>query len=135
MKTEYQIIDGKPHFGIFFGISIIADADAFVSPLEENPILNLYRKRLQKQANLILQIDPTLLMRDYTEILRSPYDTTDCLCLNGSVSGKFMIWGRAYKVMRLLILGVNRYKKRRRNGKWKRVRIDKRRRITNGTRS
>lgn len=129
MKHEYQIIDGKPHFGIFFGSYIIIDL------LKDNNDILIYKEKLQKNIDAILSNDPSFQARHIDYILRPPYVVTDCFTFNQSVSVKFMIWGRAYKVMRLSINPIKRYKKRRRNGKLKRARIDKRRRMTNGTRS
>jgi len=118
---EYEIINGKPHFGEFFGICVMIQTDAFFGNEEENPILYIAKQKLESLA--FDKLPDYFEKRHVTFIVRSPYYSTP-LHQNGSVCIKFMLWGRAFHIKKLLKKAVTRYKKKRVNGRRKTVRID-----------
>ncbi len=123
MKEDYTIINGKPYFGIWFGKALIVnDLNAWVGNPDENPILQQYIDSLKRWqiGNFCNELE----IRKECVVFRPPY-ISNSLNLNGTIAIKFIIWGRAFKVMKLLKKGIKRYAKKMVNGKRKYVKINK----------
>lgn len=118
-KYEYEIINGKPHFGQWFGRYISIPNDAFVGDPDKNILLKECKEKIEQ---VIIPID--LEVRHKQFIVRPP----SAFCMGfpyGTLAIKFMLWGRAFKVQKLCKKGVKRYKKVHVNGRLKRRRIDR----------
>jgi len=130
VKNEYEIIDGKPHLGLWYGqwVASNIDLDENHKPLEDNPILTTAKSFLMESLANQEKINPGLKARHVEWIIRPPTDPHHLygpLALVSTVGLKWMIWGRAYKVMRLTSKKIKRYRKKLINGHRKYVRIDK----------
>ena len=123
-ERDYEIINGKPHLGAFFGSSAIVNGDFFVDELEGDSLVSEVKEKLYKNMSYIKSKEDTFETRYVQWIIRPPikYST---LRINGTIAVKFMIWGRAFKVKKLLKKGIKRYRKKWINGKRKISRIDK----------
>lgn len=122
IRTEYQLIDGKPHLGHYFGCHNTVISDAFCGDLDKNPITIEVKKSLRFTAERKLPTDCEI--RNDSFILRPPYFSGP-IDSYGSIAYKFMIWGRAFKIKKLLKKAIPRYQKKLVNGKRKLVRVDK----------
>lgn len=118
---DYEIINGKPHLGLFFGSFVVIHGDAWAGNPEHNPIFSTAKERLSVNLKCI----PSDLESRYIQLISRPPLACDPLSMHGTLGLKYMIWGRAFKVMRLVKKGVKRYKKVYICGKRKRVRIDR----------
>ena len=125
MKEEYQIIDGKPHLGLWYGKCVITHFASLEEDRVKDPIIIRAKDILTESRMNQENSNPDLMCRHVKWIIR-PTDIGDPLSIRGTIGLKWMIWGRAYKVMRLLKKGGRRYKKKLINGHRKYVRIDKR---------
>jgi hypothetical protein len=123
-NNDYEIINGKPHLGIFYGSVIIINETNLNGKFEENPVFKMAKDKLNAHLMHIPASNPDLQTRHPQFIVRPPMGN-GLLSLNGSIGLKFMIWGRAFKVMKLVKKGVKRYAKKWRGGKRKFVRVDK----------
>lgn len=118
--VDREIINGKPHFGLWFGNYLICPHyDAFVEPLDKNPIHEIYVDRLN--AWRIDRFKDVLHLK--IQIITKPPSLASFLNQYGTVAIKFIAWGRAYKVMKLIAKNKPRYKKLRRGGKLKWVKL------------
>ncbi len=122
--NDYQIINGKPHLGVFFGQYLYLSEDAFYGDENMNPI-QIKAKSVLKNYSLRF-LKKNLQLRHEQYILR----LTDSALFNplsqyGSLAYKYMIWGRAFQVMSLTKKGVKRFEKKLISGKRKYVRVDK----------
>jgi hypothetical protein len=117
-KVQRTLIDGKPHFGLFFGRSIsltnLVQTDWMADPSVIYG-LEILRKFPAKD-------DCSLEIRDEQIIFRPGFSSYDPLSLVSFLSIKFLIWGRAYKIMRLLSKRTKRTKKIWLSGRRKRIR-------------
>ena len=114
---EREVRDGKPFGGTWIGRSLFINLKVSEN-FKEDPIYQEALNRLRFEASQDLEY------RNEQVFFRPPY--TNCpLRLNASVGLKCIVWGRAYKVMRLFKKGVKRTKKILCNGRRKRIRIDK----------
>lgn len=101
---QREVINGKPHFGLFFGLSVILQDEVLMKDA-----LDLLKKdRAEKFKGFQIRSDEM--------IYRTPFHI-----FNGSIALKFIAWGRAYKVMKLLSKGNKRSKKVYVSGRRKRV--------------
>lgn len=118
IQEEKQMIDGKPHFGVWIGNYIWINGDAFVGDPNKNPMLDVAKQLLHNWLkNHYKEVE-----HRHTQIVeRPPYYSE--LSQRGTVGIKAMIWGRAYKVMRHFRKGKVRYKKTRAGGriKWRKI--------------
>ena len=124
MKVDYEIINEKPHFGLWFGKAVVINNnDAWFGKIEQNPILSFYVDNLKnwRMENFTSDIH----IKNEQVIFKPPYYSGPII-QNGTIGLKFIAWGRAYKIMKLLKKGIKRYAKKNINGKRKYVRIDKR---------
>lgn len=107
MKSKHdvydrKIIDGKPHFGIYIGKSIIINSynnkEKIISKYRET--LSTFFKEYEKDGIKVL--NETYIFRDYNDFH-----------LNATYGCKYMLWGRAYKVMKYAKKGneTKHYKK------------------------
>lgn len=117
-KCEYEIINGKPYFGQWFGRYTSIPHDALVGDLDKNPILQEYKEKMEK-----INTPFGLEVRHRQSIVRPPSGFQ--MCSYGTLAIKYMLWGRAFKMHKLCKKGVKRYKKVRMNGRLKRRRIDR----------
>lgn len=120
MEHDRETVDGKPHFGEFFGICALVSGDAFFGNEEDNLIVSIVKQKLESSA--FGKLPEHFEKRHVTFIVRPPC-YSDPFHQNGSVAIKLMIWGRAFHVKKLLKKGVKRYKKKRINGRRK-TRVD-----------
>lgn len=119
-----QLIEGKPYFGVWMGTSmllhdsVLDQKERFIDML--HVISNESLKTVLTEGCIINEsiiYRPPMhaaTMMGYSPILQ-----------NATIAKKYVLWGRAYKVMRMFKKGVKRYKKFIVNGKRKRIRIDK----------
>ena len=115
---EYEIINGKPHGGILFGRSVIINNEDIPEELDlKDPVMSWAYESLKD-----LRIENGLELRHETIVYRKPY-LYGGLYLNASLAYKFMVWGRAFKVQKMIKKGTKRTKKVRRGGKMKRVKL------------
>ena len=114
MKEQCKLINGIPHFGIWFGKSCF-----YHESLNASDILELQFK-LENSIHF-----PDLEIRNKQIIHNPPGFSCNPLNQNCTVGIKFIAWGRAFKVMRYLKKGVLRYSKKIIGGKRKFKRIDK----------
>lgn len=122
MKHDYEIIDGKPHFGIWFGEYIRMR----VEQTFDEYFMQYAKDVLNNHRNNITPHD--LKNRHEEFILKQPsshYGMNNPLNNYATLAIKFMIWGRAFKVMKLNKKNAKRYAKRRISGRQRWVRIDK----------
>lgn len=117
---QYEIINGKPYFGRWYGICRCAPDDAFIGNMTENSIHLWHVEKLKEVRKRMCGNDFEI--RNETIVSRPPYYSI--LQRLGQIGLKFILWGRAFKVARLEKKGVKRYKKKRINGRFKYVRID-----------
>ena len=112
MKVDAKIVDGKPYFGLWFGYSIIINSPPIdgESLAEDKDVQHALLLIKQKQQSTGLEI------RSNCIIYRPPY-AVDSFIQNRSVSCKYVLWGRAFKVMRLLRKGGRMKKNVWMNGK------------------
>lgn len=111
---EYQIIDGKPYGGKWFGHYILCIKDDVhgyphkkdCEELLENRFNGLFKEFEMRHKKFI-----------FKENYLSPFESFDSIAL------KALVWGRAYKVQRLSKTRRRRYKKTRVAGRMKWVRI------------
>lgn len=120
MKQDYEIIDGKPHLGLWFGKHIYLFSEMFLD--------EIYLRRSKDLLNqFVKDFTPENTKTRYEEIIVKPpleyYNNP--LGNRGTIAIKFMIWGRAWRVMKLNKKNAKRYAKRRISGRIRRVRIDK----------
>ena len=129
VQNEYEIIDGKPHLGLWYGYSIPAliDIDENQEPLKDNPSLVATKSYILESLTHQKNSNPDLTSRHVEWIFRppNPYGLFDPFAQLSTIGLKWMIWGRAYKVMRLTRKKIKRYRKKLINGHRKYVRIDK----------
>jgi hypothetical protein len=119
-KVDYSIVNGKTHFGLWFGKYLPVDKEAFVGDLEKNLILqnriylleDIYIKYVQKGFEI-----------RHDSFISKPPLASGPLSYHGTLGVKFVVWGRAFKVMKLLKKGIGQYKKKLVNGRRKYVRI------------
>lgn len=110
-RIEYEIIDGKPHLGEWFGSCIILN-----SPWNDESIQRC-QQRLESSSTLTTE---GLERRHKNFIVRPPLDSS-FFAMNGTISIKYLAWGRAFKVKKLLRKGIKSSKTVWLNGKRRRV--------------
>lgn len=116
-----QLIDGKPYFGVWMGHSIIFYE--YVFDMKDKFIDMLHHNSVQVLQNVL----PEGCLINESIIYGSPMHASTMMgyspiMQHATVAKKYLLWGRAYKVMRVLKKGVKRYKKCIVNGKRKRIR-------------
>ena len=105
---EYQLIDGKPYGGILFGESIIINEEySWIGGMLE-----------KYQSNLMDLLPKHLEIRHPSFIYRPPLS-----CILATLALKYMAWGRAFEVLRLIKKGYKAYKKAYINGRRKKIKI------------
>lgn len=118
-QVDRQLIDGKPWFGLWFGTYIRMGMDGFVGDLEKNPMF-------QTAKHLLEQVPPKLLHGEeirYSQIIAKPPHLSNPLITYGTIGIKYVFWGRAFRVMSLIAKRKPRWKKLRRGGKLKWVKL------------
>ncbi len=118
-KVDAQLIDGKPYFGLWFGSYIRISGDAFVGDLEKNPMMQMAKDHLNG-------LPPKLLNGEeirYKELIVRPPLYANPLASWGSVAVKYVIWGRAFRVMSIIAPRKPKWKKLRRGGRLKWVKL------------
>lgn len=123
-NCDYEIIQGKPHLGLYFGSAITVNSLNFPFDNEEDPQYAAVKARIIMGLNEMSYSNPDLQVRHAQWIIRPPIYSGP-LCQNGTIGLKWMMWGRAFKVMKFTKKGIKRYKKKLINGRRKWVRIDK----------
>lgn len=112
---EYEIIDGKPFGGHWYGSSHIFSR-FLTEPLPSNPIYIETRKKLRDLFPKDFEL------RNESIIYRPPY-CSSVLNQSCTLGIKFLVWGRAFKLMKLKRVGKKSYKKCFVCGRRKRIRI------------
>lgn len=112
---EWELVDGKPHGGIFFGRCTVLYHEVS-EPWYEDPII------VEAIKCLKYPIPKDLEMRHDSIIYRPPYFANP-LNQAGTLAFKCMFWGRAWKVYKLAKKGTKKYKKVIVNGRRKKVRV------------
>ena len=117
---QREIINGKPHFGLYFGtVLVVHNLDAFDGDYEKNPIFQEYLSQLKVKMNAI---PSDLEIRNDKLIVRLPHYSNP-LEISGTIALKYIIWGRAFKLMRFITKNTKpKYKKLWICGRRKRVR-------------
>lgn len=121
--NDYEIINGKPHLGLFLGNAVIVNCDARCDDLGKNPVYLQAKEALKSYICNIAMNTGAFELR-HVQWIKPPPAFSDPLLQNTTIAVKYMIWGRAFKVMKLTKKGVKRYKKTTRNNKRKWIRID-----------
>lgn len=118
-RVDEQLINGKPYFGMWFGSYIRLQGDAFVGDLEKNPMMQMAKDHLNGLPPKLLNGEE---IRYKELIVRPPYANNPLNCY-GSVGVKYVIWGRAFRVMSIIAVRAPKWKKLRRGGKLKWVKL------------
>jgi hypothetical protein len=113
VKEQREEREGKPFFGILFGRSVILGYEPSVTDIEEI------------SQKLLGPCPEGLERRNTTVIYRPAYHAGGPLILSATLGCKFIMWGRAYKVMRLLRKGKKRHRKMYINGMRKKREISR----------
>jgi hypothetical protein len=121
-KVDAQLIDGKPHFGLWFGSWVYVEADAFAGDPKKNPLMIFATDRMNGLPETLLRGEEIR----YKQVVVRPPLYANPFQSYGSIGVKYVIWGRAFRVMAHIAKGVKRYKKMYLGGKRKWVRVDKR---------
>lgn len=103
-KVELELINEKPHFGLWMGRSVILNRDVDSVNLE-CPVVKMALGMLKEHP-----YGNDIQIRHEEVIFRPSYLCND-LKLNATLGVKFVIWGRAYRVMSLLSKKTKRTKK------------------------
>ena len=120
MKVDPELINGKPYFG--FRFSSYCTIIGYLGPKEEDPV---YCMAKEKVETYIKNLDNFNLGVRHIEMFEQLPYYTDPLAYIGYMGVSYVLWGRAFKVMRLQKKGIRRYQKKRIGGRLRRVRIDK----------
>jgi|KBSMisStaDraftv2_1062788.scaffolds.fasta_scaffold235764_4 hypothetical protein len=120
-KVDREIIDGKPYFGLQFGNYIFLNEMAFEGDLETNDWFQLAKRTIEKLPKKALDAGE---IRYKEIIVRRPYYSTP-LMARGTIGIKYVVWGRAFRVMKILAKNKPYYKKLRRGGRLKWVKLNK----------
>lgn len=115
-KEEYELINAKPYFGIFLGDTIILNHEVTFSQNDPK-----FCEVLGKLKNC-RSFEDDLEIRHEQIIYRPPYYAGP-LTQNSIIARKYLLWGRAFKVMKFCKKGIKRYKKIMVNGHRKLKRI------------
>lgn len=112
---EFQLIEGKPHGGLWLGKCVIISG-VECSRFTEMEIFDKYG------PPLIDSLPKHLEIRDHSLIFKPPH-----FFLNGTLAVKYFVWGRAYKVLKLLKNMKKKkqkiFKKAYQNGKRKKIKV------------
>ncbi len=107
---DRQLINGKPHFGLIFAQSIIMSKQFLGEDPEigfmEHPVIAAFVGLSRKNPK-----HTGLERRDEQVVFRPSWH----MC-NATLGIKFVLWGRAYKVMKLLSRGKKQITKTYLNG-------------------
>ena len=116
--VDYEIIEGKPYGGLFFSRYFT------INPLQGKEIEKdpIYQIHIEKLRLSYYNYENTLQIRKEQVIYGPPYFANPML-QNAIIGIKYMVWGRAFKVMKLTKKNKKAYKKVYVSGKRKRVRI------------
>lgn len=112
---EYEIINGKPYGGHWYGSSILIN-QLLSKDFEKEPIFiqcierlkNIFPKGFELRKENIIYRPP---------LYCDPFNQVATLGI------KALVWGRAYKVMKLTAIGKKSYKKKYVSGRRKKVRV------------
>lgn len=99
---QRETVNGKPHFGLLFG-SCAVFHEFVQEPWQEDPKIKDMVERLTHLPSLIGELE----IRNSTIIYRPPYFGDDCN-QKATLAHKYMVWGRAFQVMRLIKTGKNK---------------------------
>ncbi len=120
-KVDPQLIDGKPYFGLWFGSYFYINGDAFVGDPEQNPIYQMAYGQCNSLPNRLLRGEE---IRYKQIIVKPPVSYNPLMSGYGTMGVKYVIWGRAFRIMARIAKGKPRYKKLRRGGKLKWVKYE-----------
>lgn len=116
-RNDYEIINGKPHLGVYFGSFYKLSRILYYT---DEVLLEKYKNNIINQlTDWSKRITPKDCEIRYLEIIDKPPLPNYEVYQYGTIAIKFMIWGRAFKVRRLSKKGAVHYKKRRVNGRLK----------------
>lgn len=113
----YELRNGKPYLGEWLGTYLVISNFS-------SEVLLIGKDMLERHLTA-LYIDNGFEIKEKQFIERKP-QTGSFLEVKGSLAVKYCLFGRAFKIKRLLCKGIKRYKKVRVNGKYKQRRLDKR---------
>lgn len=115
--NEYELIDGKPYGGNWYGSSFII-RDGLNEDFENDPIYNIAIHKLRECLPKSFEI------RNERIIYRPPYYCSEFSPLrqNATLAIKALIWGRAFRVLKLKKTGKKSYKKVYVSGRRKKIR-------------
>lgn len=101
IKYDYEIINGKPHFGVWFGYYMPLPKEVWEGVVEQNPIYLEYKDNLKNYLEHF-PCDDELEKRHIHYVIHASnvYENYP-ICIFGVVCVKFLLWGRAYKIMRI----------------------------------
>lgn len=112
---DYQIIDGKPHGSVWFGNALCLGFSV-TEPWQQDPQVEMAISHLRYTPNDGLEV------RGEQVIFRPPWGAGSLL-QRATIAVKVKIFGRAFKVYKLVKKGRRKYKKIYINNKRKRVRV------------
>lgn len=118
-QVDREVIDGKPYFGLWFGSYFHIHGDAFVGDINTNPIYQMAYCKCNSIPDRLLRGEEIR----YKQIIVKPPMYAGAFNSFGTMGVKYVIWGRAFRVMKHIAKGVPRYKKLRRGGKLKWVKL------------
>jgi len=98
-RIDYEIIDGKPYLGREFGQYMRISSRASWAHPDKDPILVHSKKLLEDWISRFAKNSPEFEVRYYEIITRLP-SYADYFA-GGTMGHKYVVWGRAFKVMRL----------------------------------
>ncbi len=124
MNHDYEILNGKPHLGLYFATAYVVKDVDWTEDFKDSSKFNELKRESENTFSGIESSNPGLQIRKSQWIIRQPR-FGGVLSINGTVGLKFMVWGRAYKVHRLNKKGSRRYEKKWINGRRKRLRVDR----------
>ena len=125
-RHMYEIVDGKPHLAEYFGKCVTIYPLSFID-VNEDPCVQEAIKVCKGFVEYIKRKNPDLKLIQEEVIVRPPTFKSDPLNQITTVGIKFGFWGRAYKIRRLSIgRQRKRYAKKRVNGRYKWVWVNKR---------
>lgn len=92
-KELYEVINGKPHFGFWFG-KWVAIEDTGAKDYKENPYAMNFLEHFEKENIWDFE-------KRNIQVIFKPAIGFGWLNQVATIGVKFILWGRAYKVMKL----------------------------------
>lgn len=102
---EYEIIDGKPFGGLWFG-TYLRSFDILVDDISD-PIFSVMKEKIEEyEKNTLKEFQH----RNVQFISKFPFYNEPLLAYTFGV--KFLAWGRAFKIFKTLRTGKKQFKKK-----------------------